>query len=490
MRYQARFSGRRGLVTAVAAAVLGSALLSGAHAVAAAGIRGPAAGGAWGKAEQVPGTAALNTGGQAVIGSVSCASAGNCSAGGSYLQRSGSAEAFVVSQHDGTWGKAAEVPGFGALNKGGDAQIFSVSCASAGNCSAGGFYWNISGLGEAFVVSQHDGTWGSAEEVPGTTALNTGGYAQISSVSCASAGNCSAGGFSTASHGARAFVVSQHDGTWGTAEEVPGTAALNTGGNAQVSSVSCGSAGNCSAGGFYTASHGDTRAFAVSQHNGIWGKAQEIPGIAALDQGGFAQIRSVSCASAGNCSAGGSYGKRSGRSQAFVVSQHHGTWGNAEEVPGTATLNTGGLAAIFSVSCASAGNCSAAGAYRKRSGPGEAFVVSQRHGTWGNAQEVPGTAALSGGREVQIFSVSCASAGNCSAGGSYTGREGGAQALVVSQRNGTWGKAQEVPGTAALNTGGSAEISSVSCAPAGSCSAGGDYFSHHHLQAFVVSQAR
>jgi hypothetical protein len=39
-------------------------------------------------------------------------------------------------------------------------------------------------------------------------------------------------------------------GTWGTAQEVPGTAALNIGGAAQVNSVSCGSAGNCSAGGF------------------------------------------------------------------------------------------------------------------------------------------------------------------------------------------------------------------------------------------------
>ena len=38
---------------------------------------------------------------------------------------------------------------------------------------------------------------------------------------------------------------------WGTAEEVPGTAALNAGGNAGVNSVSCPSAGNCSAGGLY-----------------------------------------------------------------------------------------------------------------------------------------------------------------------------------------------------------------------------------------------
>src|SRR5216683_2641160 len=37
---------------------------------------------------------------------------------------------------------------------------------------------------------------------------------------------------------------------------------------------------------------------------GTWGTAIEVPGIAALNQA-YASVRSVSCASAGNCSAGG-----------------------------------------------------------------------------------------------------------------------------------------------------------------------------------------
>ena len=54
-----------------------------------------------------------------------------------------------------------------------------------------------------------------------------------------------------------------------------------------------------------------------------------------------------------------------------------GTWGTAKEVPGTATLNAGGSAAVWSVSCASAGNCSAGGGYTDSSGHGQAFVVSE-----------------------------------------------------------------------------------------------------------------
>jgi len=60
-----------------------------------------------------------------------------------------------------------------------------------------------------------------------------------------------------------------------------------------------------------------------------------------------------------------------------VVNQADGTWGTAEEVPGTATLNTGGGAGINSLSCAPAGNCSAAGSYTDRTGHSQAFVVSQ-----------------------------------------------------------------------------------------------------------------
>ena len=96
-------------------------------------------------------------------------------------------------------------------------------------------------------------------------------------------------------------------GAWGTAIEVPGTAALNTVGLGYTSAVSCASAGNCSAGGHYTASGGRSQVFMVSQVNGRWGTAKEVPGIATLNTGGFADIYSASCASAGNCSAGGFY---------------------------------------------------------------------------------------------------------------------------------------------------------------------------------------
>jgi hypothetical protein len=115
----------------------------------------------------------------------------------------------------------------------------------------------------------------------------------------------------------------------------------------------------------------------VSQVHGTWEKAEEVPGTATLNQGGRGEVFSVSCGSAGNCSAGGFYGDSSGHLQAFVVSQVHGTWGTAEQVPGTATLNQGGAANLLSMSCGSAGSCSAGGIYTDSSGHVQVFVVSR-----------------------------------------------------------------------------------------------------------------
>jgi hypothetical protein len=474
----------RYLMMIMALALAGAAVLTSSPAGARTLAGVTRAGGGWGQAEEVPGTAALNSGGTAKVASMSCASAGNCTAGGSYLGAGGT-QPFVISQVNGTWGTAAKIPGMAKLNLFGTAEVTSVSCASAGNCTAGGYYQdgNTGSEQEAFVDSQVNGTWGKAEEVPGTAGLNAfGGVAAVTSVSCASAGNCSAGGYyDDPSFRTQAFVDSQVNGIWGQAEEVPGTPVPHQPG-ADIVSLSCASAGNCTAGGDTLGGSSSDPAFVVGQVNGTWGTAKKVPGLASTGD-----VASVSCASAGNCSAGGSYTDSSGHTHAFVVSQVNGTWGTAEQVPGTpkpGALNT----EVLSVSCASAGNCGAGGAYNNSSG-GQVFVVSQVNGTWGTAKRIRGIAEPNQGNTA-IDTLSCASAGNCSAGGSYTDSSGHQQAFVVSQVNGTWGTAEQVPGTAALNKGNAAVIESVSCASAGSCSAGGSYTdSSGNRQAFVVSRS-
>jgi hypothetical protein len=206
---------------------------------------------AWGHAETVPGLAALNTygGGLTGVSAISCSAPGDCTAGGEYSTGSSAEngwiqQAFLVTESNGVWGKAAEVPGTGTLNKGDWAKVTSVSCASPGNCAAGGYYASSTSFESGpvtvgFVASQVNGTWGQGEAVPGSTSLGANGV--VNAVSCYSAGHCAAGG----STDSGAFVASEASGTWKTAITVPGTDTLSPEfGDATVAALSCAPAGS------------------------------------------------------------------------------------------------------------------------------------------------------------------------------------------------------------------------------------------------------
>ncbi len=478
------------LVAAAATAALWCAQLAGAPPASAAGLHAAATVSNWGKAEEVPGTAALNKGGDADVNSVSCARVGSCGAGGFYTDGHGHVEAFVVNEKQGRWRNALAAPGLAALNAGGNAQVTSLSCPSAGDCVAGGFYTDGHGHVQAFVASERNGGWLRAVQVPGTAALNAGGHAVVNSVSCYAAGSCGAGGSYVDGSGAtQAFVVTEKNGHWYTAVEVPGLAAMNAAGDAVVNSVSCSRGGNCGAGGSY-ASGVDTflgqniiEAFVVSEKNGIWRAALQVPGTAAANTGEDAQVSSVSCPSAGNCGAVGYFTYEDNGApqypQKFVVSEHNGRWGTAEDPVGVG----GFFDETVAVSCASARNCSAGGYYYNDAGDWVALVVAEKNGVWGTTQMVRGAAAWDGDGTTTVASISCPSAGNCGAGGDW-----GYQSFVTIENNGSWGRARQIPGLIAL--GWAAGVNSVSCPPGGNCSAGGYYIDRRsrHSEAFVSSE--
>src|SRR5580692_4418561 len=441
---------------------------------------------AWGHAEQAPGIASLDNGGGGALEAVACPAQGACTAGGFYSDGvSKKQQGFVIGESSGLWGAAQDVPLVPQLNTGGSADVLTVACLAAGECGTGGFYRDATGL-EAFIGSEVSSTWDGSIELPGS-----GGYAQIDAEACPAFARCVVGGYIGDTSGNRQpFVDEQSAGTWPTAAPVPGN--LNKGSFGEVTSLSCTSLGTCVAGGFYTDAKSGRQAFVVTQAHGDWGPMLQLADT--LNKGENAEVNQVSCGVSPNlvsvitCAAVGFYAPSANHGQAFTATMANGKWGPAVQVPGSATLNKGGFAQLNSVSCPTAGNCSAGGSYAASGASTQPMVVTEKNGTWSTAMAMPGSATLNTGKNMSVTEVSCVSPGTCSAAGRFHTSNHSQGVWVASQKGGTWGTAGTIPGLSGLATGGQAEVNGLSCATSDSCGLVGDYTTMTgSQQPFVVS---
>ena len=76
-----------------------------------------------------------------------------CCAAPSVTSRRAGPRPAVKRAGSAIW-SAIEVPGSAALDKGGLARVYSLSCPSTGKCSAAGFYKDASGHPQAFVANE------------------------------------------------------------------------------------------------------------------------------------------------------------------------------------------------------------------------------------------------------------------------------------------------------------------------------------------------
>ena len=336
----------------------------------------------------------------------------------------------LLAEVGGTWGSPQIVAT--------SASFTSVSCSAAGQCVAGG---NRVGCFEAevvcitdqaFVISEVGGTW---ESPVGFSATDTQSYvAPITSVSCPSTGNCSAGGyFGGAGIAGSAFVVNETAGTWGSIDVLAGSLHLPTDSDAdEVTSVSCSSAGNCSAGGFYGVISETEHPFVVSESAGTWSLAQPVSMPSNMEGkvsfGGIAEINVLSCPADGDCSAVGWYPDGDATFHAFAVDETGGTWAAAQEVAGSLSSGTANL---NSVSCPSAGNCTAAGYYENQAEGFSGLAVTETAGAWDSGRSIlsPGIADAS----AEIDTISCTSTYNCVAGGFADDVNDFGQAMLVTE---------------------------------------------------------
>lgn len=390
--------------------------------------------------------------------------------------------------------KAVEAPLPAGAKKKAWASLTQVVCPSVTGCVATGYYDEIPGKtpGRLFALHQREGKWTperTPRKSPGSSALT-----------CRSVGSCVALSWQG--------LVTQAGKRWTPYPvQLPGTTDTIYPGMSGVRAVSCGSPGNCAGVGvFVTGVQGVgfmSHVLLVDRSNGTWtaGSELQLPPDAAttpdrytgVTTGGIATV--VSCPSAGNCVAGGTYADTVGsvyRTEGWIATEQAGTWGPAVTVqlpPDAATLGDPGKAGtspffgFTGLSCPSVGNCTAVGGYEDTNESEQGLILTERNGVWlpGIRAPLPRGAAAPiepNAWDDPLFSISCAGPNDCAATGAWVvpGGKGGYPGTyygwLLSERHGRW-SASKLVLSGKTRAGGDVYLVSTSCPSPDTCVAVG-----------------
>ncbi|MGC2486669.1 MAG: hypothetical protein WA359_10555 [Acidimicrobiales bacterium] len=417
------------------------------------------------------------------ISSLSCLSANSCVAAGAYANAQGNILGLIETERNGTWlsPKSLTAPAGAASDPG--VTLYQVSCGAAGYCVAAGSYdTNSSTL--PLLVEERGGHWsvGRALSLP-ANALVKGQDATIHAVSCKRSTSCSAIGTYQDNNpvGSRGegFVANEVGGVWRRATEIA-LPKSNFDPFVSLNQLSCPSAGNCVAVGSFIDANDVTQALVVTETNGVWRRGEAIA--PPLDASRFAGASwsELTCLSDSSCAALGTFNTSTGAIEAMVANETGGSWGAATQVtlPPSAAANPHvTLFGFGGIACASAQYCSLGGQYEDAAGKYQGFLANEDAGTWSPAQDVDlPTGGASGGANGGIVAVSCPRNDNCEASGSYLDASGNYQALVVNEVNGVWQRASEVTlPDGASTVGVDGGVYAIDCWSSASCVGIGSY---------------
>ena len=278
---------------------------------------------------------------------MSCPSVNNCVIVGSFDDES--EHGFIMSESNGTWGSPAVID---YPSSGTPARLTNVSCPSVGNCTAVGSFQD--GFNTyTFALSERNGQWGTGEQ------LASSDFVAPNALSCWAPGYCTLI-VEDVTQGSIPAVMNQTNYVW---DASPTPLSFPTyPSNNYLQSISCPSAGNCTAIGTNNVNFG----IAIEERNGSWQEGTNLanpPGYAT------AQLTSVSCSSPGNCTAVGSvsdhapdgapvHGVPIILEQGAGITESNGVWGAYSIIPNP----TGETVSVLNgVSCTSPGNCTAVG---------------------------------------------------------------------------------------------------------------------------------
>jgi hypothetical protein len=280
------------------------------------------------------------------VDAVSCPSAGQCVAVGSYDDSSGNQQGLLLTEADGSWTAAKAPLPSGASSP----SLVGVSCPSAGQCVAVGY----TASGASVLLTDADGSWTAASAPPPASDSSLTTY-DLYAVSCWSASHCLATGDEP--YSSDGILLTDDGGSW-TATLAPLPAGTS---DPVLPAVSCSSATQCVAVG-WTAS-GPSTGLLLTEAGGSWTAA--IAPLPADHNGDIDEPETVSCSSASQCVAVSTYTDGTGHQQVMLLTDADGSWTAAESPQ-----------AVNTISCPAASQCTGLGVVGDTSGNIDILILT------------------------------------------------------------------------------------------------------------------
>ncbi len=334
---------------------------------------------------------------------VTCASASDCWAVGYSI---GIAFQTLIEHWDGISWAIVSSPNTSTTQNN---YLYSVTCASASECWAVGFSRN--GSVYQTLIEQWNGTSWSIVTSP--NALPVQGSSFFSGVTCASASECWAVGYSTANISGIAdqtFIARWNGTTWATASSANTSPTQSN----YLQAVTCASGSDCWAIGY---SVGPPDQNLIEHWDGTSWTIVASPNAGTMRSN---QLNDITCVSSSECWAIGYY--YNGTANQTLVERWDGTSWTIATSPNTSSTQTNVLSAI---ACASSPECWAVGIYFTGS-----TYQTLIEGWDGNSWSIVSSPNVITTRINKVDAVRCSTATDCWAVGYYNADNGVNQTLT------------------------------------------------------------
>jgi Divergent InlB B-repeat domain len=371
---------------------------------------------------------------------VTCSSESDCWAVGAWVNGSGKNQT-LIDHWDGTSWSLVLSPNNGTS----DNYFYRVTCASESDCWAVGSYRNIDNNDNQTLIEHWDGTSWSIVPSPNTSTV----WNALAGVTCPSTSDCWAVGYNDSSDDHHYDTLIEHwDGTSWSIVPSPNNPSppeqFNNGYGNYLLAVTCASASDCRAVGFYTNIDSNNNETLIEQWDGTSWSIVPSP-----NEGMRSDLQGVTCSSASDCWAVGEFAG-SGVPQTLIEHWDGNSW-TIIASPNTSPKQSG----LQAVTCVSASECWAVG-----DGSNTNTLIEQWNGTsWSIVpSSIISTSDLQG--------VTCSSAANCWA----VGERGSIPQTLIERWDGTSWSVVPSPNAVTVST-------SSSPTNGGTTSGGGTYAS-------------